>query len=77
MATVRSGGKRIKFDPIDPAEPYSVARLFDVATFDATTVKTIIELDARFGYPTLVEIHDDRPDAVSSWSLRVLSFAVQ
>jgi hypothetical protein len=77
VATVRSGSKRIAFDPIDPAEPFSVARLFDTAKYGATMVETTIEFDARFGYPTFVEIHDDRPDAVPSWSLRVLSFAGQ
>ena len=77
VATVRSDGKGIAFDPIDPAEPFSVARLFDIATNGATTVETTIEFEATFGYPTLVEIHDYRPDAVPSWSLRVLSFAVQ
>jgi hypothetical protein len=77
VATVRSGTKQIAFDPIDPAEPFSVARLFDITTYGATTVETTIEFDVTFGYPTLVEIHDDRPDAVPFWSLRVLSFAVQ
>lgn len=77
VATVQSGTKRISFDPIDPAEPFSVARLFDIATYGATTVETTIEFDARFGHPTFVEIHDDRPDAVPFWSLRVLSFAGQ
>jgi hypothetical protein len=77
IATVQSGTKQIAFDPIDPVEPFSVARLFDVTTYSATTVETTIEFDATFGYPTLVEIHDDRPDAITFWSLRVLSFAVQ
>ena len=77
VATVRSGTRQITFDPIDPAEPFSVARLFDIATYGATTVETTVEIDARFGYPTHVEIRDDRPDAVPSWSLRVLSFAIQ
>jgi Family of unknown function (DUF6174) len=76
VTTVRSGGKRIKFDPIDPVEPFSVTRLLDNVASGATTVETTIDFDSTFGYPTHVEMHDDRPDALRAWSLRVLSFEV-
>lgn len=73
--TVRSAGKAIAIDKLDGV-PLTVPALFDFAAAGATTAGFGFEFDARGGFPTRVDVHDDRPEAVQFETITVRSFAV-
>lgn len=73
--TVRSGGKRIATDRLEGV-PLTVTALFDFAVAGATMKGSTAEFTANLGYPTHVELHDDRPDAVQSQSIDVVAFSM-
>jgi Family of unknown function (DUF6174) len=70
---VRSGGKAIATDQLEGV-PLTVPALFDFATTGATSPGFRFEFDAARGYPTRVDVHDDRPDAVQFETITVRSF---
>ncbi len=73
--SVRSGGNRISTDNLEGV-PLTVPALFDVAAHAATTAHVRAEFDASLGFPTLVEIRDDRPEAVTSERIEIVAFSV-
>jgi len=72
--TVRADGVRIQVDRLEGV-PLTVPALLDTAAAMSTVARVRVEFDAGASRPTLVEVHDDRPDAVSSWTYRVTSFS--
>ena len=72
--TVRADGVRIQVDLLEGV-PLTVPALLDTAAAMSTVARVRVEFDAGASRPTLVEVHDDRPDAVSSWTYRVTSFS--
>ena len=73
--TVRSHGTSVAVERLDGL-PLTVPALFEQATLGALWPRSAFAFDRRRGYPTRVELRDDRPDAVSFMVLTVESFAV-
>jgi hypothetical protein len=73
--TVLSRGKRVAVEELDGV-PLTIPAFFDLATEWAVTAETTVALDRERGYPTRVEVHDARPDAIKSETITVVSFAI-
>ena len=56
--------------------PLTVPALFDFVVAGATMMGSTAAFTANLGYPTHVELHDDRPDAVQSQSIDVVAFSM-
>ena len=72
-ATVRSRGTKIATDNLEGV-PTTVPALFDDAAEMAVTGDLNVTLDREQGYPSRVEWHGNRPDAVRSVTIEVVSF---
>ena len=71
--TARSGGKRVSVEALEGV-PLTVPDLFQLAVTAATTEDVTVAFDPHLAYPTRVEIHRARPNAIPSITYRVVSF---
>ena len=68
-----SAGKRVATDTLEGV-PLTVPALFDFAIARATVAGFGFEFDPWRGYPTRVDVHDERPEAVQFETITVTSF---